>query len=558
MAQPIWSTSAGSLGTFPSFIYLEVQLTATPIMPATNITYSLLSGTLPTGLVISTEGLIYGSPSLVTLDTTSTFTIRATDDLNSIRDRTFYMIISGSAMPQITTPDGSLLSTYDSLWVETQVTYTNPDPANLVIIELAEGILPPGLELNEQGVIRGYPLPPVYNITLSQIETIVTITSSTNLLTCYSTDGFSIGRPVVFTGTVFGSIVSDTSYYIKSIDSATTFSISTTVDGYVMPLVDAAGLMITTLPGVSVGEPVKRTYSFALKLVSELGGDIGYYSIDVTNQHTPIINGGPGKTANTRTPTLLNTRPLTFSIAGDPYYGYYILPPIAPTQNANIGTIQSGNYFAFKILGYDFDGNNLTYSYSGLPAELTGDPLTGWITGYPVLSSAGINRYSFSVGVYKTDFPSIYSSSNYFNFTYDLSDEITGTITWITDSNLGTVFNGSISYLSVKATSDVELTYRVTAGALPPNLTLASTGELLGRVADQPTEEILLLNDTTTFTFTVEAYSISYSIISSSKTFNMSVLQKFQQPTDIIYCKAAPSIPDRLIIESLLNNTTTV
>lgn len=560
MAQPIWSTPVGLLGTYPSFVYLEIQVIAAPVMPATSVTYTLLSGSLPAGLSISTDGWIYGSPSLVTVSTSTSFTIRATDDLNNIRDRTFYVVISGSAMPQITTPDGSLLSTVDSIWIETQITYSNPDPSNLVIIAVTEGVLPPGLELNEQGIIRGYPQPPVYNVLLSQVETIVTATSSsTNLITCYNTDQFLIGRPVVFTGTTFGTIVSGTTYYIKTIDSITTFSISTTENGYILLLTDDAGLMTATLPDTTVGEPIKRTYSFALKLISNLGSDIGYYTIDITNQHTPVSKGGPGKNANTRTPTILNTRPLTFLLTdSDPYYGYYILPPVAPSQDASIGTIQSDNYFAFRVIGYDFDGNNLTYSYSGLPPGLVGDPVTGWITGAPTLSSTGINRYSFSVGVYKTDFPSLYSSSDYFNFTYDLSFDITGQVTWITDSNLGSVFNGAISYLNVRASSDVNLSYRLLSGSLPPNLTLASNGEIQGRVVDQPTEEMLLVNDTTSFTFQVEAYSPSFSIISSSRTFNLTVLQKFQQPTDILYCKATPSVPDRLILGSLLADSTLI
>jgi hypothetical protein len=51
MAQPIWDTTAGTIGTFPYGINVSFQFLASPVSPATNITYILLAGTLPTILV---------------------------------------------------------------------------------------------------------------------------------------------------------------------------------------------------------------------------------------------------------------------------------------------------------------------------------------------------------------------------------------------------------------------------------------------------------------------------------------------------------------------------
>ena len=84
MAQPIWNTTAGSIGTYPATILMATQLSASPVFPATTITYKLLSGTLPPGTSITTGGLISGTPTLVTADTTNTFTIGATDNLSNI------------------------------------------------------------------------------------------------------------------------------------------------------------------------------------------------------------------------------------------------------------------------------------------------------------------------------------------------------------------------------------------------------------------------------------------------------------------------------------------
>ena len=555
MAQPIWDTTAGTIGTFPYGINVSFQFLASPVSPATNITYSLLAGILPTNLVIDVNGLLTGIPTLVTQDTTTSFTIRATDNLNNIRDRTFSITITGTAVPQFTTPSGVLVSTQDSIWTQLSIEYSNPDITNPVVIALQEGSLPPGLELSPTGLIQGYPLPPTINVTLPIVTTIgISTESSNDFIYCLNVAGMTPGRPVTFTDPI-GDISAGVTYYIKTVDTiANTISISATQNGDTFPLSDATGAMTVTLPVISVGQPTIRTFNFIVRLLSPLGGNIGSYSITVINQNTPSSQGGPGNPPNTRIPTILNTRPLTIEInATDPYYGYYILPPVPPTQNAQIGSILSNNYFAFKMLGYDFDSNPLEYIFSNLPSWLTGNSETGWITGTPELSLPGINNYSFNVSVRKQGNPAI--STTNFNFAFNLSKDVTGEIIWVTPSDLGTVYNGTISTLFVEAESDVTLNYRVISGSLPPNLELLSNGQITGFVADQPTSEFLTVGQNTEFTFTIDAFSPDYNIVSSPKTFTLNVLQQYGQPTDILYIQAAPSIQDRQILNTLLENT---
>jgi hypothetical protein len=566
MAQPIWTTPAGTLGTFPSGISTITQLIATPVAPATSVTYTLLSASLPAGLSIDSLGTIYGTPSLVTQETTSTFTIRATDNLGNIRDRTFSMTISGTAIPSFVTPSGSILTSNDSVWIELQIEYANPDSENPVTISLIEGALPVGLEINQTGLIRGYAEPPTASVTLPEVVTAATVTETTNIITCLTTTGFALGRPVVFTGaSVFGGLEAGITYYIKSIIDSTTFTISTTQNGPTLALASGTGFMTVTLPTLSIGQPTIRSYVFTLTLNSPLGGDSGSYSMTIINQNTPISQGGPGFPANSRTPTIYNTRPQSFNITdADPYYGYYVLPPIdsgyndtyPPNSLAFIGTIQSDNYFAFKIIGHDFDGNGITYVYSELPSALTGDSATGWITGTPSISTEGINQFNFGVAVYKTANPTI--QTPFFNFSFNLANAITGVITWVTPSNLGTIFNGTVSTKGVSATADVALQFRVIDGELPPNLTLLSNGQITGYVADQPTANLLEQGDNTVFTFTIQAYSPIYPIVFSNRTFTLTVLQEFSQPTDTLYIKATPSIQDRVMIDSLLNDDTLI
>ena len=562
MAQPIWNTPAGSLGTFPSLLPATFQLSASAQSPASSISYALLCGVLSPGLSLDQDGLITGTPTLVTLATTSTFTVRVTDNLNNLRDRTFSMVVLGAAIPNFTTPAGSLLSVQDSIWVEIPIQYSNPDVNNTVIISLKEGLLPSGLEINESGIIRGYPNPPILNITFPLIVTSASLTTaSTSIITCLSTTGFALGRIVLFSGTTFGTISSTTTYYVKSIINSTEFTVSTTQNGPTYLVTDAAGYMIVTLPATSIGQPTIRTSSFTLKLESALGTAVAGYQLTVINQNTPVSQGGPGKIPNSRSPVILNTRPTTFNILPtNEYYGYYFTPPkesstlTTPSDISTfIGTAQSDNYFAFKIIGKDFDNSVISYSYSGLPSGIVGNTATGWITGTPILGSTGINQYNFSVAVLKGSF-----ISEYVEFSYKISNGLDGIVTWITPANMGTIYNGTISTLNVLATAQVELYYDIVSGSLPPNLELLYNGEITGYVADQPTTQVLTLNETTDFTFTIRAYSPDHPLLNSNKTFTISVLQQYTQPTDILYINATPSITDRNIINSLLTNTTLI
>jgi hypothetical protein len=555
MAQPIWNTTAGSIGSFPYGFATSFTLSASAVSPATSVTYSLLAGTLPNNIVLNTTtGILTGTPTLVIQDTTTTFAVRATDNLGNISDRTFNMTVTGFATPAFTTPQGSLINVQDSTWTQVYVNYSNPDTDNAVVIELQSGILPPGLELAPSGLIQGYAEPPIVEVSLTSFTTFSLSTSSTNnYIYCDNIIGVVLGRPVTFTDTI-GGLSSSLTYYVSYVDVvASAFSVTATQFGTTVSLTDESGAMNVSFLEIVQGEPTIRTYSFTLRLLSLLGGDTASYTITVINQTASVSQGGPGNTPNTRIPTILNTRPLTISIADDdPYYGYYILPPVSPATNAQIGTIDSGNFFAFKILGYDFDGNALQYLYSNLPSWLSGDSNTGWITGNPYLASSGINNYDFTVSVVRAT-ASFITSIN-FKFAFNLSLDVTDVITWTTPSNLGTVYNATVSTLSVNAIADTPILYRLESGTLPPNLQLLSNGEITGVIADQPTDVLLSQGASTDFTFTITAYSPSFPVVTSNKTFTITVLQEFGYPTDILYIQAAPSIDDREILRTLLDN----
>ena len=131
---------------------IPFQLSASAVLPAVSITYQIISGSLPDGVTMTAAGYISGLPSLVTANTNYSFVVRATDNLQNIRDRTFSVTVSGVAPPEFTTPAGTIIEQWDSIWIEYPMQYSNPANAD-VLVRLIQGNLPPGLEINEFGLI---------------------------------------------------------------------------------------------------------------------------------------------------------------------------------------------------------------------------------------------------------------------------------------------------------------------------------------------------------------------------------------------------------------------
>lgn len=566
MSQPTWNTPAGSLGYFIPNVSISVQLSASPVLPATEVTYSLLGGSLPSGLTLSILGEISGTMTDDQSGSTIEFCVRAKDNLDNIRDRTFSITVQGTVIPQLTLNSGLLLSVYDSVWTEFNVLYNNPINDNPVTLQVINGNLPDGLEMNTAGLIRGYAAIPTQTTEYTQVTTTSTATSSiNNTISCFSTVNFFVGRTVTFSSTAFGNIIEGQLYYIRSVLDATTFTISTTQNGPEVEMTTDSGFMIVTLNACSVGTPIKKTYTFDIVLDSPLGQDIKTYSIVVINQNLSTSEGGLGTGSGLRIPVILNTRPPTYQIQNSEYYRYYSVPPAAEygeghtypmNVHAPIGKFYSGDYFAWKALGVNFDAQVINYQYVGLPHGLAIDYNTGWVTGIITIPENTIERYDFGVTVYNSINYTIASPE--MKFSLVLTNGIDGEITWITPSDLGLIYNGTDSLLQIQATSDVALEYSLVSGALPPNLILQSNGDLIGTVAWQPSTQYLEQNMQETFTFTIQAYSPDHAIITDQQEFTLTVVQEFAYPTDTLYIKATPTISDRYLLESLLDNNTLI
>ena len=95
-AQPVFTTAAGSLGSFGEQTAVNVTVNATDPESAGNVTFELQSGTLPPGLSLSNEGTEGGTARISgTLTTdrsssiTSNFVLRAVDAASNTTSRAF-------------------------------------------------------------------------------------------------------------------------------------------------------------------------------------------------------------------------------------------------------------------------------------------------------------------------------------------------------------------------------------------------------------------------------------------------------------------------------------
>ena len=80
------------------------------------------------------------------------------------------------------------------------------------------------------------------------IQTITSTDASNNTLRCTSTSQLYFDQPVEFSGTVFGGVVINTTYYVKEMPTRTTFTISATQGGAEFVLTTATGSMAMDKP----------------------------------------------------------------------------------------------------------------------------------------------------------------------------------------------------------------------------------------------------------------------------------------------------------------------
>ena len=130
--------------------------------------------------------------------------------------------------------------------------------------------------------------------TVASIDTVSTATASsdagTDLITVTSTAAFDLDAPIWFAATI-GGLSADTTYFVKTIDSGTTFSVSATLGG--------AALALTTTTVVSTANIEKLTLgavsTFTKSAYSGIQGaaDEAVYILRQKGKRKYLVSNGP-------------------------------------------------------------------------------------------------------------------------------------------------------------------------------------------------------------------------------------------------------------------------
>ena len=173
---PNWSTTAGSLGSVYETASFNSTLTATGDAP---ISYSLFSGTLPTGASLnSSTGLISGTSSATASSTTYNFTIQAKDAQNQTTNRAFSLTVNPDVVTWVSPTNNATYNVFTNTAIA-NVTMSATSAAGKTITYSANS-LPTGLSITGSN-IAGTPT------VVGSTSTLLTATSATTNKTATTT-----------------------------------------------------------------------------------------------------------------------------------------------------------------------------------------------------------------------------------------------------------------------------------------------------------------------------------------------------------------------------------
>ncbi len=173
---PTYTTSAGSIGTVYETKAINTQVVATS---DSSITYSLASGSLPSGATLYANGVITGTAPVDSSSTTYTFAVTATDAELQDVTRTFTLTINTDVVTWVTPSSGSTI-TLDGTAYSQALSAT--DAAGYSIASYTANALPTGLTLTS-GTISGTPTVEGSTTTLLTATAATTNRSATSTVT---------------------------------------------------------------------------------------------------------------------------------------------------------------------------------------------------------------------------------------------------------------------------------------------------------------------------------------------------------------------------------------
>mgnify|MGYP003319807281 CR=1 FL=1 len=470
MSTPVWTTTAGKLGAIEELASYSLQLEANTA-DSTAVTYSVIAGSLPPGLQLTSTGLLQGVPFEVATRTLYTFVVRATSG-TTITDRTFSLDISGADAPTFTTATGRLQlddSTRSGIyWVldGSQVSYqieaTDTDTATgqTLVYEIVQGALPPGCSMNKTGLITG----------------VVELTDDEKYGPIGGYAGLEAYDDVVYDRTVFSKSRSVNYDFIIRVSDGSSF--------------------------------LEQNNSIFVYTADYFRVDNDQITIDQTEEDgVPLLmSASPHR------------RPI-FKTASD----------LGTFRHDNNVVIK------IDVQDFDSLQSDLEYTITSgaLPTGLNIDVNLGEIYGTLPKQSAIETTYTFTIRARRviTSTMMVYTDAT---FTMKVVGDIDIGITFTTPSALGTVTAGIPTLLYLEAVASETnriISYEVTTGSLPDGITLSPSGYFIGTVdmsefTSLDANTITFDTNSTSFdrskTFTVTARD-QYQTLATSKEFTLDI-----------------------------------
>lgn len=530
MTSPVWITKR-NLGIIEAAAYLEFQFEASSNAGSGSVTYSFISGSLPAGLQLRHDGLLTGIP-VVTKDYISKFSIRATDASGNITDRGFQVLVSAVEPPTITTKPYLIGTYWDGEFYDFQLeAVDNNNTADSLTWKKVYGRLPPGITLDLHGRLSGFfyknhPKPNTYQVGWDRTGWDQHQFDDLNIENRFTDYQFTVE-------TSDGALQARKSYMIR---------------------VGARGLLTvdTTVVHVDATDVTVDNAGFHSPVIKNT---INQNAINtVVYEHLPFINNNP-----------------------------HTLPQI------RLETTRENTNFAYKFQAYDLDGDESEFQITSpdakgfdqdgssgfdsepfdgsdypMPLQMGLDNKTGWYSGQLLKQRLHEKNYQFQVYANKLARPETSGYRSTINLrvlgTYNQ------TIQWVTDSNLGSIVDGAVSGLFVRAISTVgaQLTYKIkpdSTSRTPQGIVLLPDGMLSGRASFKhlsiDSAGTSFDNHTTTvdelYTFTVIAESADRAVY-TEKTFTLSVDRNNVHPYENLYLRGFPNGVQRKLFKSIMDS----
>jgi hypothetical protein len=566
-----WQTPAGNLGTVPAgeffkLAFLAIETHGRPV------SYSFISGELPTGLQVTTDGFLEGVPTLQTATLLNEsqvyrFTVRAQNSLGHVNDRGFNLTVTNLAGPVIQ-PSIQTLGTYFDGSYFSQQLYVTELGSNVAITWSNIGSLPGGITLSDTGLLSGYiqPLQLVGDFGPAGYDGDTTVMNTITQQQEYDFPPYDFNQvnqtlTYNFTIRAYDGANYDLQNYNLQVISRQGFTADNsnfTVDNDSLT-VDSSNNFVPIIRNASTRTlPIGRGSSYyAYKfdgydyqgdpITYQIANTIGTFDVGSPGIDNGFDYGGTGVYPSDNEGTAAD---------GGNYVG-----------SDGFSTTTSGRSgVGFDEASYQASNGTSPISVSNLPG-LSLDPHTGWLYGKLTPPTTSYQTYSFGVVVSKTHGNLIANSSPIF-FTLPVLGDINNVVNWITPADLGTIDNGTVSQLVLRASNieNKQLVYTMvdkssTPAELPQGLTLLPSGEISGRVSF---EAFSIDNYATTFdnnamtvdrvyNFTVKVSTIDGSA-SEVQEFTLKLNVVDRQPYDNLYLEALPAWDQRQIFNSVISN----